>query len=213
MNFGLRQANVRMRNPEVWIVGAIRLQRAYWRVTRKLRLTKGKLAFLLGVAGIMAAFVVGQGAVSTGIQIDLSSGEKRRVLYIFNADVRVRPETPMWLAEYATEPQGDWRTVSRRVRWPAQRVNWRWTAAHASLLTFGEWLRETHASDDVKRAAGERLLRLMRSEENLWLLVDVMNEVSSDMVEAMERDEPLDAEGIHAAFGRAEAARRNDEKP
>lgn len=192
------------RNPEVWIVGAMRLQRAYRRATRKARLTKGMLAFLLGMVGIIAAFVQSQGLSAPRFKW-ISAPEK-------DAGSSTS-STPMWLAAYATEPQGDWRTVSRRVRWPAQCVNWRWTAAHASLLTFGQWLQETDVSEDVRTAAGERLLRLMRSEENLWLLVDVMNEVSGDMAEAMERDEPLDAKGVHAAFGRAEAAKRIDEKP
>ncbi len=186
---------------------------AYRTAVRKKRSTLGRAVVSLVLGGIVLLFVVGQGAVATGVQMDLSSGDKRRVLYIFNTEVRTRPDTPMWFAEYASERRGDWATVSRKVRWFGGRVNWKWGATHWSMLAFGEWIRETDAGEDVRRAAGEELLRLTRSEENPWFLIDVMSEVSSDMVEGMERGEPLDAEGVRAAFRRAEAGRRAAVEP
>ncbi len=180
---------------------------------RKKRSTLGLVIVSLVLGGIVLLFVLGQGAVATGIQMDLSSGDKRRVLYIFNTEVRARPDTPMWFAEYALERRGDWATVHRKVRWFGSRVNWKWGAAHWSLLGFGEWLREMDVGEDVRRAAGEELLRLIRSEENPWFLREVMDDVVSDMLDGMERGEPLDAEGVRAAFGRAEAGRRADGKP
>jgi hypothetical protein len=180
---------------------------------RKMRPNPGLVIVSLGLCVIVLLLVQGQGAIGTAVQMDRSSGDQRRVLYIFNADVRTRPHTPMWFAEYATERQGDWVTVHRRIRWFGERVNWRWGAAHMSLLGFGEWLREMDMEEDVRRASGEELLQLIRSEENSWFLVDVMNDVSSDMVEGVERGEPLDAEGVRAAFGRAVAGRRADGKP
>jgi hypothetical protein len=189
-------------------------RRAYKTAMRKKRPIRALLVVSLVLCGLVLLFVLGQGgAFVTAVEMDRSSGDKRRVLYIYNTSVRAWPDTPMWFAEYATERREDWVTVQREWVWPGKRVNWRWGAAHLTLHSFGEHLRDLNVGEDVTRTAGEELLQLIRSEQYSWFLVDVMNDVSSDMVESVERGEPLDAEGVRAAFGRAVAGRRADGKP
>ncbi len=119
----------------------------------------------------------------------------------------------MWFAEYATERHGNWETVHRKTGWYGARENWKWGGVHASLRAFGESLRVMEAGEDVRMAAGEELLRLIRLEDHPWFLREVMDDVLVDMWDRVDRGELLDPEVVRAVFSRAEASRRTDAKP
>lgn len=181
---------------------------------RKKRPIRALLVVSLVLCGLVLLVFLGQGgAFVTAVEIDRSSGDKRRVFYIYNTSVRAWSDTPMWFAEYATEGRGDWVTVQREWVWPGKRVNWSWGAAHLTLNSFGEHLRELDVGENVRRTAGEELLRLTSSEDHPGFLREVMDEALMDMRDRIDSGNALSPHDVQSAFRDAEARARSQTGP
>lgn len=173
----------------------------------------GFLGICLLLNFIVLPIVQGMGWAAVAVQMDRSSGDKRRVLQIFDSNLHAWSDTPMWFAEYATERRGDWVTVHRNTGWYGARENWRWGGTHALLHTFGKSLHIMGAGDDVRMSAAQEVLRLMQSEDDPWLLGEVVGDALMRMWDRVDGDEILDAEGVRAAFHQAEAGKHASAKP
>jgi hypothetical protein len=180
---------------------------------RKIWSIPGLLIVSLILSAVVLPMIQGSGAVVTAIQMDRSSGDKRRVLQIFDSDVFVWSDAPMWFAEYATEHRGEWVTVHRKTGRHGARENWRWGGVHATLRVVGDSLQTMEARDDVRMAVAEELLRLIRSEDHPEFLREVINDALMYMWEQVDAGASLSPDDVQSAFRDAEARARSQTGP
>jgi hypothetical protein len=88
------------------------------------------------------------------------------------------------------------------------RITWAWGIVHAALRQFGDALEAMDIGEDARRAAAIELLRLIRTNDRVVLIQDIIVGVEGEMWGRLNAGEVMDAVQIQVVFATVEEQTR-----
>jgi hypothetical protein len=155
---------------------------------------------------LIAATARRNGLVGVAIEMDRNSGDRRQVAYPFGVPLRSEPS--LWISAYATPHPHEWQTVHMNTGVHGVRITWAWGIVHAALRQFGDALEAMDIGEDARRAAAIELLRLIRTNDRVVLIQDIIVGVEGEMWGRLNAGEVMDAVQIQVVFATVEEQTR-----